>query len=548
MRSAQFAPVLGVVIALEVLKTTGLAAASTTSPATTVAVSTHPANESVLAAVQRPEGDLPEEQLERSLAERAASLIKAVDQQADGAAAAVDAAEYILVRQMEPALSRELLGTANGVDRQFIRKRSQVVSALLDRAQKQSKHRSEHDHANLLAERIDAARSYAALFAAIAAEPSASRLHAPTTGLSSQATTRSVDPRAARLVEACRGLASLVDASRADMAASARLWQAAAYRRAGRSDRALKVLPAELNAPKALPFEFFERLERCRALADRGDYVAAQALAIRIESRVDAWFPEAHRAAARAAVRSLRGQLWRQWAADLESDGATDQAAASRAEADRISASGAGHGLYRLEASVGGVDVPLNAPREAARILDVICDDPLVVIVLHPTRAKPTVWTEARQAVCNLLGRLNTDQSFALIATQDRELHSYPNSPFATARAEQAADGVNFAQRVRPDSSDSKRLSDALLRALALKPSAVVLVTSQEIDESFAGDLAKLLREAKVKLHVLWLGDPEKSRAAKGIAAASAGEFRPLSPSATTQTDSEVEPEEDQPP
>jgi len=90
---------------------------------------------------------------------------------------------------------------------------------------------------------------------------------------------------------AARELALLRESPDDNLAACARLWQAFAWKQAGRTDRAMRVLPATTAPPKTDPYDFLSRLLRCRLLADENRFPAAAALLIRIRASCAAWYP-----------------------------------------------------------------------------------------------------------------------------------------------------------------------------------------------------------------------------------------------------------------
>jgi hypothetical protein len=91
---------------------------------------------------------------------------------------------------------------------------------------------------------------------------------------------------------AARGLATVREAPDTDLAASARLWQAFAWAKAGRLDRAKIVLPAATVPPETHPYDFVSRLLRCRILADEGHFIAASTLLTQVQAACPNWFRE----------------------------------------------------------------------------------------------------------------------------------------------------------------------------------------------------------------------------------------------------------------
>lgn len=147
------------------------------------------------------------------------------------------------------------------------------------------------------------------------------------------------DAARSRMIDAAVGLALYLDDPSSGVAASARLWQAVLYRRAGRPDRALQLLPVDLDPRPPHRVELFLRLERSRALADQGQFVAAIALATKLGAKTESWLAgdtaDARRGAAED-VRRLRADLHRRWAAQLRERQAHDQAVESETAAQRI--------------------------------------------------------------------------------------------------------------------------------------------------------------------------------------------------------------------
>lgn len=146
--------------------------------------------------------------------------------------------------------------------------------------------------------------------------------------------TDSVESRQ-RLIDACGELAPYVDDDNKQVSESAKLWQVVAYRRAGKTDRALQVARPVLSPPSTPPIGLFLRIERCRALAEKGDYVAAISLGARIAARVESWFEggdESRQAAVIGMVKALQADLYREWAERLRADGNTERAEAAAEE------------------------------------------------------------------------------------------------------------------------------------------------------------------------------------------------------------------------
>jgi hypothetical protein len=164
-------------------------------------------------------------------------------------------------------------------------------------------------------ERVDVLRAFAEMFAALAADPAA-------------------DGEKDHLLGACNGLAPYLDDENQKVAASARLWMGVAYRLAGRPERTLQLIRPVLGPPDDARIDLAARLQRCLAMGERGEHVAALAVGLRIGGRVGKWFEDDDgptRRLARDAVRYTRVELWRSWAERLRAEG--DARAAD--EADR---------------------------------------------------------------------------------------------------------------------------------------------------------------------------------------------------------------------
>lgn len=501
-----------------------------------------------LAAVTWDGRELGEADLARRLAQREEEMLAAVREQTDRMAAtdaAVRVAEFILARRIEPQLSRELYEQTTGADWAGIAAAMRAADEAMKLADK-SLQASGKDADEALLARMESCRAFAELFSAWAA--------VVTTPTSQPTTTRAAGTPQDRLVEACRGLAPLLDSSDSDRSGAARLWQAAAYRRAGRVDRALQVLPRVTNAPPALPFDFFARMERCRALADRGDFAAALALAIRIEGQVDEWFPLPQRPSARTTARFLQQQLWQRWNARLEADKdpaaelirrQTTRPVAPTSGPSAAPTSAPSAGLFRLGIAIGGVDVPLAPPREPARLLEIACDESRVALVLAPGGASAEAWIEARRHVFSFLRGLRGDQSFVVIAAGSDGLVAFPQDANAAA-PDQAPAAGDFVNRLRPSRESSINWGDAIARALTCGPKVVFVIAAREPDAEAIADISHRIGHASAKLHVVWLGEPGGGVALQELSSKLGGEFRQASAAPTTQED-EVEPEEHAP-
>jgi len=486
-----------------------------------------------LAPVRVGEKPLTESALAALVARLAAQRVEAA--RAGAPAASVGAAEFILVRQIEPALSRELLEMASDADRRFVQQRTAVAGELLHSANKKLADADDDEADEALRERIALARVYIALYQAIMTPPQPATSGTTTSG-------PAVNERDDRILAACRGLATYLDSPQPAVASSARFWQSVGYRRAGRPDRTLQVLPRATAPPQMLPHDFFARVERCRALADRGQLISASAMLLEIGRRIDDWLPGPDRDPAQSVVRTLRAGILDAWAAKLASPERADGVIAMRKEADELRRDASNFGRpIRLEVAIGGIEAPLTPPREPAAILGISCDKPHVAIVVAPGGATDDAWNDARRAVSALVRQFEGPQSFALIAPRGEKVRAFPESDWASGSDEDAARAEQFVGRLQSAPVDAKRVSESLARALELRPDMVLRVAAAELEPSFVPDLRKLLTENHVVLNVVWIG-AEGGGALEEVARESGGVLRRMAP--TTRPDDREAPEE----
>lgn len=241
-----------------------------------------------------------------------------------------------LNRECEPPLSRILLQIAEPADGSQLAESADAVARLIRGAAANSPASSSASSDPLPPDRdpefIAAVADVLAALGQAAAEPN------------------SDEPRA-RLLEACPRIAPYLDDSREPAAALARLLQAACYRRAGRAERATELLgPASLLESDAA-CELFLGAEYCRALADRRHYVAAAAVAARLEATAATRVAVEHRTTAAHLVRSVRLAIARARAAELRAQAASDVLAEVEDHVSRLERSFGGTmpvALYRL--------------------------------------------------------------------------------------------------------------------------------------------------------------------------------------------------------
>lgn len=167
-----------------------------------------------------------------------------------------------------------------------------------------------------------------------------------------------------RLIDACGELAPYVDDDNKQVSESAKLWQVVAYRRAGKTDRALQVARPVLSPPATPPIGLYLRIERCRALAEKGDYVAAISLGARIAARVESWFEggdESRRAAVIGMVKALQADLYREWAERLRADGNAERAEAAAEESRKATPRDESSVSLVLDEAIAGIPELMDA-------------------------------------------------------------------------------------------------------------------------------------------------------------------------------------------
>lgn len=233
--------------------------------------------------------------------------------------ACIEAGRCVLVRQCAGPLSARLAG-CDETGESLVSSASAGL-ALLDQAASLLKTvRGDSDEVGELTGQVEMLRAFGEMFAAMGADGSREEV-------------------SKRLLSACNLLAPYLDDPDEGIVESAKLWQGAAYRRAGRPDRALQVLRPAVDVPASRRIGVLARLERCRALGDTGSHAAGIALCHRLAARVDAWLTEedeATRKRASDAVRYVQAALLRDWAMKLRREGQEERASQAEREARRV--------------------------------------------------------------------------------------------------------------------------------------------------------------------------------------------------------------------
>ncbi|UCG15159.1 MAG: hypothetical protein JSV19_07655 [Phycisphaerales bacterium] len=271
---------------------------------------------------------------QKHLDDRAAELLStAADLPARLATAQhLAAANWILARQIEPAASRWFLDMPLPEDRKNIltavrQARSEITRARAASPSAASTTRPAGAEAlsadkHLLGTLDTFARAIEAVF-----------------------TESDADPNVTANGHAAFQLALLLEDDRPLVVSAARLWRAALFRRMGRADRALDLLPyalTELSAGSAR-FDFYSRLFRCRCIADRGGHAAACTVLLQLEGRCHEWFTHPQdQADAERAGALLRIKILTRWRNALDADSASAERDWCAAAVERIRESACG--------------------------------------------------------------------------------------------------------------------------------------------------------------------------------------------------------------
>ncbi len=509
-------------------------AAQTTAPA--ARQPTFAAGGDVRLADERVDGKpLSESALAAHVARRAAELLEAA--RGGDAAACVAAAEFVLARQVEPALSRELFTGAGAAEAGQIRQRVEAALALLDTADKALEAGTAGDApSDELSERSAMARAFGRLFAALAR-------HRTTEFIASEPSAGD-NPVERDVLEACRGLSVYLDDSRPAVAASARLWQAAAYRRIGRPERALQLLPRVAAPPQEWPFDYFARLERLYALADHGDHVAALALSATLQRRIDDWVEKEHQEPARLTCARLNEALLRSWARRLDADGRIELARQANRDADEAAraAEAMTCGALRLGETYAA-EAALTGPRAASRLFGVDCRAESTVLLLAPNGATEETWRFAVEALNAYLRSLEPNRRFAIVSVDSRGVRAFPREGLSATARREIGRGEQFIGRVRSEGEATATLADGLRRAGDLKPAVILVVTSDAGDAESLGVLVDVLKEQGVRVLAFWIGSGPVPQTLSNMCGELDGEARRVEPSTQPEPAAPVEEE-----
>lgn len=290
-----------------------------------------PSGTVTLSAAGYPDGVTDEAQYGDYLAERTEALIEAARETTDGPTTIerhLAIANWILVRQIEPQVTRLLLGTDDPGDRM-------ALAASVAQAQEWLTTAGE-----LLA---DLPVETVATQPAPDLRTRPTELHADLSAFAEAMHAVTMDTTADEAPQRIRRSASrlgvLLEDTRPGVSATAALYQALLFARNDRMDRAMTRLDLVLLPPQsdAVAPCFFGRLLRCRFLARQGAHAVAWSLLLRLEERCQEWFdtPQA-RIEATNSVAVVRLEVARAWKEAMTDAGAEDRSAWCQAAERRV--------------------------------------------------------------------------------------------------------------------------------------------------------------------------------------------------------------------
>lgn len=294
-------------------------------PSTAPSVSTpDSAGEFLLSSLVYPDGVQDETAFAVYLARQAELLVSRVDEASTDEqriAAALESANWILARQIEPAASRLFWEHPLPDDPEHILDLvGEAKAQLAIAAEWEGKAKVDTaEDGDLLGESHQIRLTLHAFADAI-------EVHFSGDDKASENGPPPADPspiqRATALRRAASGLAIATEDAAPEVVAAAIFWQALLLEKAGRRDRVMTLLPRPLTAPPGdgRRWGFLARVFRCRMLcrygddhADRG-FAAASALLLQLEERAHEWFadPTRRRDAIRACALE-RLDITRRW-------------------------------------------------------------------------------------------------------------------------------------------------------------------------------------------------------------------------------------------
>ncbi|MFQ5490731.1 MAG: hypothetical protein ACE5GE_08430 [Phycisphaerae bacterium] len=302
-----------------------------------------------------------------SAGERAASDLQKVNYQ-------LAAANWMLSRQIEPRVSRLLLGIEASGDRAGLMSGLEQARFRLDACRTALEAIPPADESEE-EEGGEGADPQALTIAAL--ERSVESLSAYAAAIGAIWRPDEADGESKAIRRTASALGVFLEDDRPEVAQLASLYRALLYGRMGRLERALSALEPAL-AP--LPAEsraaaLYNRVLRCQLLAQEGGFVVAWSLLLRLEERVTEWFsvPRQVQSATRA-VGLARLEIARQWEASLRAQGAKEEADWCRQSADALEAA-LQEGGGRLEVLRLGLAVPMMV--ESALVEGVELEKPI---------------------------------------------------------------------------------------------------------------------------------------------------------------------------
>lgn len=263
--------------------------------------------------------------------------IEASQEDAQKARLELAAANWLLARSIASPATRCLLGFAEKNDLHRIHEAAGDAQIRLARARKLLKTDADKDKAALtqLRQSATALEAFAKMLLAISTES---------------------DDSKQACEDAAVNLATARESENELVAAAALLWQAYAWDRAGKTERALTTLPDALTPPQRLPFDFMSRLLRCRMLAETKEWAAAVSLLMRMRTLTEEWFGQednAGRRSRRRLIGLLQHEITQEWLAQLKTKDAAERIRKTLSKiSEELSSEDGRMAVYHLETAV----------------------------------------------------------------------------------------------------------------------------------------------------------------------------------------------------
>jgi hypothetical protein len=306
-----------------------------------------------LSAAGYPDGVTDEAQYGDYVGERTEALIDAARQASDGPTTIerhLAVANWILARQIEPQITRLLLGIDEPADKRALA--ASVAQAqewlttagelLTDLPADTAATQPTSDDGQV--GRVNRPDTSSSVMSGLWTRPTElNGLHADLSAFAEAMGAVTMDTAADEAPQRIRRSASrlgvLLEDTRPGVSAAAALYQAMLFARIDRMDRAMTRLDLVLLPPQpdAVAPCFFGRLLRCRFLARQGAYAVAWSLLLRLEERCQEWFdtPQA-KLEATNSVAIVRLEVARAWNEAMTDAGADDRSAWCQAAERRV--------------------------------------------------------------------------------------------------------------------------------------------------------------------------------------------------------------------